>query len=117
MVRLEKLIWMWSLLILSISTYVIFRFFFLFIREKKDATKVVRVNNTKLIDTGGGFFIEEDEDQSDDDMKAAVSIVIYCFACINLRICSANFSTMIMKKFTLHQQNHGILWRGLSVMV
>lgn len=43
--------------------------------EKKDSAKVVRVNNTKMIDTGGGFFIEENEDLSDDDMKAAMTLV------------------------------------------
>ncbi|XP_063607786.1 DNA repair protein complementing XP-A cells-like [Penaeus indicus] len=47
--------------------------------EKKDNVKVIRVQDTKLIDTGGGFFIEENENPgneiTDDDMDAAMKLV------------------------------------------
>ncbi|KAK7078248.1 hypothetical protein SK128_014931 [Halocaridina rubra] len=37
--------------------------------------KVVRINDTKLIDTGSGFFIEENDELVDDDMIAAMKMV------------------------------------------
>ncbi|XP_037787670.1 DNA repair protein complementing XP-A cells-like [Penaeus monodon] len=47
--------------------------------EKKDSVKVIRMQDTKLIDTGGGFFIEENENPgneiTDDDMDAAMKLV------------------------------------------
>ncbi|KAK4311545.1 hypothetical protein Pmani_016961 [Petrolisthes manimaculis] len=43
--------------------------------EKKEEVKVVRINDTKLIDTGGGFFIEEVEGVSQDDLDAALQMV------------------------------------------
>ncbi|KAK3858184.1 hypothetical protein Pcinc_035611 [Petrolisthes cinctipes] len=44
-------------------------------QEKKDEVKVIRINDTKLIDTGGGFFIEEVEGVSQDDLEAAMQMV------------------------------------------
>uniref|UniRef100_A0A6A7FYS2 DNA repair protein complementing XP-A cells homolog n=1 Tax=Hirondellea gigas TaxID=1518452 RepID=A0A6A7FYS2_9CRUS len=44
-------------------------------QREKEGRKVVRINDTKLIDTGGGFFIEEDEEldkTSEADMIAAL---------------------------------------------
>ncbi|XP_066985073.1 DNA repair protein complementing XP-A cells homolog isoform X2 [Macrobrachium rosenbergii] len=44
-------------------------------KENNDeGKKVIRINETKLIDTGGGFFIEEEE-IPDDDMIAAMKMV------------------------------------------
>ncbi|XP_042893175.1 DNA repair protein complementing XP-A cells-like [Penaeus japonicus] len=47
--------------------------------EKKDNVKVIRMQDTKLIDTGGGFFIEENEgptnEFADDDLEAAMKLV------------------------------------------
>ncbi|XP_069960946.1 DNA repair protein complementing XP-A cells [Cherax quadricarinatus] len=43
--------------------------------KKKDSEKVIRINNTKLIDTGGGFFIEETDGISNDDMLTAMKLV------------------------------------------
>lgn len=45
-------------------------------KEKKaEEKKVIRINDTKLIDTGAGFFIEEGEGVPDDDMLAAMKLV------------------------------------------
>ncbi|ROT67242.1 putative DNA repair protein [Penaeus vannamei] len=47
--------------------------------EKKESVKVIRMQDTKLIDTGGGFFIEENEtpanEITDDDIDAAMKLV------------------------------------------
>ncbi|XP_068245740.1 DNA repair protein complementing XP-A cells [Palaemon carinicauda] len=44
-------------------------------KENKDeGKKIIRINDTKLIDTGGGFFMEEEEIM-DDDMMAAMKLV------------------------------------------
>ncbi|KAG7176617.1 DNA repair protein complementing XP-A cells-less [Homarus americanus] len=43
--------------------------------EKKDTTKVLQINNTKLIDTGAGFFIEENGELSNDDILAGIKLV------------------------------------------
>ena len=35
-------------------------------KSRKEARKVIRINDTKLVDTGGGFYMEEEEGKLDD---------------------------------------------------
>ncbi|RXG50923.1 DNA repair protein complementing XP-A cells-like protein [Armadillidium vulgare] len=44
--------------------------------KKEPVAKVIRINDSKLVDTGGGFFIEEKENElTEEDVKAAMDIV------------------------------------------
>lgn len=42
---------------------------------EKEGKKVVRINDTKLIDTGAGFYVEEGPTDIDENMEAAIKLV------------------------------------------
>lgn len=52
-----------------------FELFYIRDEKKETAAKVIRINDSKLVDTGGGFFIEEKSNElTEEDIKAAVRL-------------------------------------------